>query len=760
MASTVRITASPLSAVQRYFEVSLFLLVAIGMLAVVSTGKLDTVSTVAVPLALGFKGIRMWRGRGPELSARAATGLVLAYFLFFPADIWIISRDLAVGAPNPALYAGLLAAVHLMLFSTTVRLYSARANRDYVFLAMLAFTAMLASAILTVDTTFLISLSVFLVLAVSTLVGLEIRRSSEGAAAPPLETGTLAGERLHRALGITSVLVAASALAVGMAIFFLIPRFTAGYLSALNLQPTLMSGFSENVTLGEIGQIKKSSAVVMRIRAEGDPARVEAVRWRGIALTTFDGRRWFTPERGAAVVTPAADGAFRLLGAEATPGSEKGLPEAERFVLRYTVLMEPLATDAIFLAARPAEIRGHFGVETDRLGGPPRRGFLVMDKTGSIFNPSHNQIKTRYDAVSELPLVPPAKLRAASTVYSEAIRQTYLQLPPLDPRIARLVAEITAHAPTAYDKAANIERYLKTKYGYTLDLSGTPPHGDPLAHFLFVRRAGHCEYFAAAMVVLLRSEGIPARYVTGFLPGEYNDVAGDYIVRASDAHAWVEAYFPGYGWITFDPTPSGEAKSHGLADRLALYWDWFQYSWGEWIINYDFSHQATLALNLQHTTREWTERLRRYYETKRRDTLNWVRAWQARLAHSRYSLPGSLVFLALLLLMFRGRAMGSYLAARWSLHTHREGNLPPALATLEYQEMLRMLERQGWRKAPGQTPLEFASAIPVPELAGSVAQLTDLYQSARFGAHPANARAMSSLLGAIKEFFRGRRRSS
>ena len=102
------------------------------------------------------------------------------------------------------------------------------------------------------------------------------------------------------------------------------------------------------------------------------------------------------------------------------------------------------------------------------------------------------------------------------------------------------------------------------------------------------------------MTILLRAAGVPARYVTGFLPGEYNDLGGDYIIRQSDAHAWVEVYFPGYGWITFDPTPAGNGpKSGGLFARMALYWDWFQYAWSEWIVNYDFGHQIALAENFR-----------------------------------------------------------------------------------------------------------------------------------------------------------------
>src|SRR6202161_2381691 len=282
MSSTASASAPPLPAVQRYFEVSLFLLVSTGIMAVVLTGKLDPISLVIPPIALVYKGSRIWRGRGPEISARVATWLVLAYFLFFPLDLWIFSRRISTGAPNPALYAALLSAIHLMLFATLVRLFSARTNRDFAFLAMLAVTCMIASAILTVETTFLIALAIFLVLAVSTFVAQETRRGGDNAISPPFEPGSPLAGRLNRALGLTSGLVAIGTLAIGSVFFFAIPRFSSGYLSALSLQPSLMTGFSDNVTLGQIGQIKQSSAVVMRIHVDGDPGRADGIHWRGI----------------------------------------------------------------------------------------------------------------------------------------------------------------------------------------------------------------------------------------------------------------------------------------------------------------------------------------------------------------------------------------------------------------------------------------------------------------------------------------------
>lgn len=747
-ATAARISAPPLSAVQRYFEISLYLLVLTSVMAVVSTGKLDPFSTFAPILALGYKGLRIWHGKGPEFSVRLATWLVLAYFLFFPFDLWVISRNLAAGAPNPALYSALLAAIHLLLFAVLVRLYSARTNRDYAFLAVLAFAAILASAILTIETGFLISLAIFLVLAVSTFVALEIRRSSMGAVSPPLEPGTPLARQLNRALGLTSIFVAIGTLLAGSAFFFVIPRFTAGYLSAINIQPTLMTGFSDSVTLGAIGKIKKNPAVVMRIHVEGDPARASEVHWRGIAFTDFDGRRWYTPNHDPTIVSPNGDGVYQLMAAIPARG--------EYYPLHYTVLMEPIASDALFVALKLVDVRGRFANETERPDGAKHNGFLIYDKTGSLSNPMHNETKVRYQADSLLPLIPPGELRKASTDYPEINKQMYLQLPQLDPRIAKLAAQITNGATNPYDKASRIETYLKTKYGYTLDLSD--PHGkDPLAYFLFDRRAGHCEYFATAMTVLLRTQRIPARYVTGFLPGEYNDLGGDYIVRASDAHAWVEVYFPDYGWITFDPTPPGSAKPGGLLERLAMYWDWFQYSWGEWIINYDFVHQVTLAQNMQKTSHDFGERAQKYYKEKQRQVMQMMVALDKRIEASPYFLPILLVLLVALLLYLRGRPLISYVVARWSLRARRAGNLTASLAALEYREMLRLLEKRGWTKSPSQTPLEFAAAIPAPAIAEPVAQLTELYQSARFGEHAAPIEQMSSLLRSIRDTLRSRK---
>jgi transglutaminase-like putative cysteine protease len=759
--------ALPLPAVQRYFEISLFLLVSTGILAIVSTGKLDPLSTFVPPAVLFFKGIRLWRGRGPEITSRVATGLVLAYFLFFPLDLWVLSRNMAVDAPNPLMYAALLATVHLLIFATLVRLCSARTSRDSAFLCLLAIGAMLAAAILTVGTEFLAALAIFLVLAVSTFVALEMRRSATGAVSPAIDFGSPLARHLNRALLLTSIFVAVAALVLGGVLFFLIPRFTTGYLSAFNLRPTLMTGFTDDVTLGEIGQIQQDSSVVMRIHVDGNAAAAQDVHWRGIVLTTFDGRRWFNPAWRKDIVQSSAYGEYHfrvaaLMGGHWAP-------------LRYTVLMEPAATDAVFIAPRVSELHGRFGDPTSRFARVLGAGFLFRDPTDSIFNPAHNSVTTRYDAVSLLPVVTTGELRSVVPAdYPPQFRDVYLQLPPkLDPRIRKLAADVTSHATTEYDRVSAVSAYLSSHYRYTLDLRG-PVTADPLANFLFVRRAGHCEYFATAMTVMLRTLGIPARYATGFAPGEYNPIAGDYIIRGSDAHAWVEVYFPGYGWLTFDPTPSGDQQHGGLFNHLGLYWDWFQYNWGEWVVNYDFYHQVMLGRNVHTASRTWSDRVRDLYQRSQQTALNAILALDRRTEASPYFLPSLLVLLVVLLFALRGRALIRYALTRWRLRAH-SGDVTASLAALEYSEMLRLLEKRGWKKSPSQTAREFASAIPAPEFAAPVAQFTELYEYARFGngfpgapiprdavgsSHPARIEEMSAILRSIRDLLRSRKASS
>jgi transglutaminase-like putative cysteine protease len=748
-----------LSALARYADVSLFLLLSNSVLALEWTGKLDPITMALAPAALLFKAVRHWMRKGPELSARTATIFVVAYLPFYPLDLLVFSRDFAAGAPNAGLYAALHASIHLMLYVLVVRLYSATKTRDQLFLAMMATASLLAAAIFTVDTAFVIFLLAFLVLGVSTFMAIEMLRSAEGAVAPPLEAGTPAASRLGRALALTALGLTLGTALLGSAIFLILPRFPAGYLGGLNFSNTMISGFSDNVELGRIGEIKLNPAVVMRTKMSVSAESAPFMRWRGVVLTTFDGHRWFTEKTEPPTPIPPDNEGWYSVG----PAMPVYNPAQFRPV-HYTVLLEPMATDALFVLSHPVALRGTFQQESEHRSRDNRPVVVMMDRTDSLFNPYNNFSKMYYEGQSMLPLLQADALRASGTNYptDKLDLKMYTQLPEkLDDRIPKLAREIVARATTPYDRAAAIEIYLRTRFGYTLQQPDPVP-ADPLANFLFRRQAGHCEYFATAMTVLVRTLGIPARYVNGFLPGEYNDVGDSYIVRGSDAHSWVEVYFPGYGWIPFDPTPPAGQKPRFFLGRLAYYWDWIELSWNEWVVNYTAHQQISLAASATRATREWGNRSRAYLEGQYRRAVEWLKRlhFTARgmIRQRPVALLGMALLLSLLLLiLLRGRVLielFSELRMRGGFGAGTGPAAAPRIATIYYARLLRLLERRGLRKAEGQTPLEFAAAVPAGELAAQVVQLTECYQAARFGASSTDLREMAHQLGAIRATLR------
>jgi transglutaminase-like putative cysteine protease len=732
--------AEPLPA-EHFFRASLFFLVLTSITCLVTTGKLDLLWSIGAPAVALYKGHRLWIHRPPEISPRTATWLVIGYLFFFPIDVFLFSRLLTANSPNPPLYAALIGAVHFLLFVMLVRFYSAATDRDAVFLAMLSFAGVLASAVLTVDTTFLILFFVYLLFAAATFSGMELRRGAKGAAMPPLTTQPERERRLARALGLATVSTAVGAITIGAVLFFFFPRVGAGYMGRTNLNPSLISGFSDVVELGQIGEIKKNSAVVMRVTT-GHPIVYDQLRWRGLALANFDGKRWSSAEKGGQTISPGPDG-WMVVGELPQRQGPQG-----RY-MEYTVLLEPVATDAVFVAGRPVAVRGSFSGEI----GAVRRSYLIRDSTGSLSNPFHNYASVRYAGISRLPASNAAELRAANQDYSSEVVEKYLQLPPhLDPRIAEIAKQVTEQAPTPYDKSLAIEAYLQTRFRYTLDLTA-PPGGDPLAHFLFETRAGHCEYFASAMAVMLRALGIPSREVNGFLPGEYNDLGGDYIVRASDAHSWVEVFFPGNGWIVFDPTPAAPAGKVGMLSRLNQYLDWMELTWNEWVISYDFAHQVVLAQNLQRGSRSWGDAFRGQFDGLRRKSMCVIKRWQIGHELLGFLIPmGLLGFLVLLRLGALGRVI-----RRLRLFFQLRSKNPaaqPQFASVLYGELTRLLGRYGFQRSETQTPLEFAVALSEPAVAPAVREFTSLYAQARFGGVVCDTTRLRTLLGHIRSTLR------
>lgn len=745
MAASASITSVPALPAERFFRTSLFLLMTTAVATLVSTGKLDLFTMIVAPSAVLYKGVRWWRHCPAEIPQRIATRLVVAYLLLFPLDVIFLSRSFVSASSNPALYAALLGAIHFLLFVMLIRLYSANSDRDALFLTMLSFAAILAAAVLTIDTTFLGLFFLFLLFGVATFVGLEMRRGSKGAIAPEVDAQPQQERRLDHALVLAALSVALGAMIIGGALFFFFPRFSAGYLGRTSLQPTLMSGFSDDVELGQIGEIKKNSTVVMRVRT-GKPVGYPTLRWRGIALSSFDGKRWSSPEHDSVTIPAGMNGWINLSERPAEPAD----PTAT--VLRYTILLQPVATDTMFAPANAISIRGNLSGEGSSTELGARRSYIIRDATGSLFNPFHNFSTIRYEGFSLLPARNVPRLRAASTEYSEDIRNIYLQLPKLDPRIPELAKQITARAQTPFDKTITLENYLRSHYAYNLNLTGKPGD-DPLAHFLFETRSGHCEYFASAMAIMLRTLDIPTREVNGFLPGEYNDLGEDYIVRASDAHSWVEVYFPGTGWMTFDPTPPGAEDAGGFFSRLGQYMDWFELSWNEWVINYDFIHQILLAQTMQRTTRSWTEIARSWFTHQQAKGRRWMRSRNDWL---RLLIPCVIVLFLMALRFDLVVAFVRRLWLSWQLRSPELARSNPQLASRLYGELLYLLARRGFARQPTQTPFEFAAVVSQPRLAPAVYEFTQCYTQARFGGAPCDTIRLRALLEQIRSSFASR----
>ena len=114
--------------------------------------------------------------------------------------------------------------------------------------------------------------------------------------------------------------------------------------------------------------------------------------------------------------------------------------------------------------------------------------------------------------------------------------------------------DATRGATSAYDKAVAVENYLRDSFTYSTQVPTVPPDRDWVEYFLFESKQGYCDYFATAMVILLRTQGVPARIAAGFAPGDLDESTGVSTVRENHAHSWVEVYFPRYGWILFEPS--------------------------------------------------------------------------------------------------------------------------------------------------------------------------------------------------------------
>ena len=298
-----------------------------------------------------------------------------------------------------------------------------------------------------------------------------------------------------------------------------------------SISPDSYHGFQPYMDLRSRGRL--SDEVVMKVRSE------ESVPYRGVAFDDYNGKGWEISTGDAAEKLYSDGVRFDTFTAENTEPAQGPFREVAQ-----VFHVEKDSSNVIFGAYHPETI--FFPTSS-----------IEIDPYGALRAPYKIPAGSTYSVISHVPNASPDQLRSAGTAYPEEIETKYTQLPPtgLD-RTSALAARLTEDTNNPYDAVLKMNEYLKTTYPYDLSI---PPQGedmDAVEYFLFEQRRGYCEQFSSSLAVMARSQGIPARVATGYAPGEYNPFTGLYDVRASDAHAWVEVYFPQYGWTTFDPTPS------------------------------------------------------------------------------------------------------------------------------------------------------------------------------------------------------------
>ena len=271
--------------------------------------------------------------------------------------------------------------------------------------------------------------------------------------------------------------------------------------------------------------------------------------WRSLTYDVYSGSGWRT--------SPVS---FLEYSAGQMIHSER--PANQQFLLQTIQPLGHLGQDLYYAGSfSGSSLDTRMLVRDVQLDQAQRMASLDLADTQDLFGVSAEDgaPEDPYTVRSLLPGLGKAQLRAADGSYPAWIQTRYLALPASVPeRVKELSATITAGAMTPYDKAAAIESYLRT-FPYTLDIAAPPEGRDVADYFLFELKQGYCDYFATAMVVLARAAGLPARLVMGYASGVYDPESGQYLVSEADAHTWAEVYFPGAGWIEFEPTSSRPA---------------------------------------------------------------------------------------------------------------------------------------------------------------------------------------------------------
>jgi hypothetical protein len=512
--------------------------------------------------------------------------------------------------------------------------------------------------------------------------------------------------------------VAVLTLLIGAAVFLVMPRWdsTRGRRFRPQALPQHLTGFSDSVKLGQMGEILESDAVVMTVELYDElddpvgPGEEEPL-WRGVALQAYEGGRWKR---------------WKPRGWELhRPGRLGDLPA--RF-LRQRIKLEPSDTDILFGLRPISDVRGNdIGLNVldgslYRIDLRPLQWFMV---------PRNNHPGT-YD-YTVFSSAEPRATQSREVVPSDEDRDLLREVPAdLASTLRPIVNRVLAGVPDdPVQKARALESFLRDgEFRYTLQQTVVDPTIDPVADFLQNRKSGHCEYFASALALLLRAANIPTRVVNGFKGGDWNELARLYYVRQKHAHSWVEALVGVEVvkndladedddeerpiWLTLDASPPFQREESiaqvggAVGRRFRTITDFFRFIWVFYFVGFDASRQEALIYGPVRALLSEARRGLGLLWAHGREAVRWLLDFSS--VSSFFSVRGFVASVMALTLLVLGFRLLRWLARRlgWGRRRADETNADLASAVASYRRLMQLLAGAGLRRPPSETPREFA----------------------------------------------------
>ncbi len=696
-------------------KMTTYLMVGSAFLSVVLSGEVSAILSLLLGLAL----IASWFWEPPRIDfAKYDRMWVVVAILSFAYGVF----DFLTGGDI------LLAGVHFLLTLVILKLFNRKASKDYLHVYILAFLMVVAATVLNSDISYGVFFLCFVVSSTWAMILFHLRRDMENSflfkQGPDeverqrvdriLNSRRIVGKKFFLGTSVVSLVVFAGA----SVLFLAIPRIGLGFFFSQSRSGITMAGFSDGVELGGHGVIKDDRTVVMRVKVPEayQGATAPAIHWRGVAFDRYYAGNWVRSLDAPRTRRHLSyeDGSSRHYLLYQRPDTMIRPRQTLAGKLRQEIYLEPTGSDVLFAAAMP-------------------HAFEFVESAWKELAKKARNDEIRYPHVSGLKYVvysnldrPSADVLRASKTELPPDFGVYVQVPKEIPeRVRELAREITRGATNRYDQAVAIESWLENNLGYTLEMK-SPGQMEPIDFFLFERKKGHCEYFASAMAILLRTLGVPTRNVNGFLGGEWNEYDQYIAVRSGDAHSWVEVYFPDYGWVEFDPTPAAQIEvmgrgQLGFLDRMRRYTDTIRVKWFKWVIEYDLYRQMQLLQNVAKPFRGKGNSMRAGTDGMR----TWLRE------HKFHLLAGiGGILLAVVAVQF-WRRRGSPQRAGGRARGYQSNG---AISTI-YRSVLHRYEKRGFARPISVTPREFVETLKNNQAFGAapMEELTRLYYEVEYG---------------------------